>query len=89
METQVLIVGAGPTGLMLAHDLARRDVRALIVDRHAGPAEQTEDFLLVDIEGHVVDRDEVAEFLRDAIDPYEWLGVRILPGLELELRVAR
>ena len=41
MKTQVLIVGAGPTGLMLAHDLARRDVRALIVDRHAGPAEQT------------------------------------------------
>jgi 2-polyprenyl-6-methoxyphenol hydroxylase-like FAD-dependent oxidoreductase len=41
METQVLIIGAGPTGLMLAHDLARRGVRALIVDRHGGPAEQT------------------------------------------------
>lgn len=41
MDTHVLIVGAGPTGLMLANQLARRGVRALIVDRHAGPALQT------------------------------------------------
>ena len=31
----VLIVGAGPTGLALACDLARRDVRALVVERAA------------------------------------------------------
>ena len=41
METDVLIVGAGPTGLMLANQLARRGVRPLIIDRHSGPAEQT------------------------------------------------
>jgi 2-polyprenyl-6-methoxyphenol hydroxylase-like FAD-dependent oxidoreductase len=41
MDTDVLVVGAGPTGLMLANQLARRDVRALIVDRHAGPALET------------------------------------------------
>jgi 2-polyprenyl-6-methoxyphenol hydroxylase-like FAD-dependent oxidoreductase len=41
MDTDVLIVGAGPTGLMLANQLARRDVRALIIDRHSGPARQT------------------------------------------------
>ena len=41
MDTDVLIVGAGPTGLMLANQLARRGVRALIIDRHAGPAQQT------------------------------------------------
>ena len=41
MDTDVLIVGAGPTGLMLANQLARRGVRALIVDRHAGPALET------------------------------------------------
>jgi 2-polyprenyl-6-methoxyphenol hydroxylase-like FAD-dependent oxidoreductase len=37
----VLIVGAGPTGLMLANQLARRSVRALIIDRHPGPTVQT------------------------------------------------
>ncbi|HXJ79293.1 MAG TPA: FAD-dependent monooxygenase, partial [Candidatus Methylomirabilis sp.] len=41
MDTDVLIVGAGPTGLMLANQLGRRGVRALIVDRHAGPSRET------------------------------------------------
>ena len=41
MDTDVLIVGAGPTGLMLANQLARRGVSAQIVDRHGGPARET------------------------------------------------
>ena len=41
MDTDVLVVGAGPTGLMLANQLGRRGVRALIVDRHAGPSLET------------------------------------------------
>lgn len=41
VETDVLIVGTGPTGLMLACQLARRGVRPLIIDRHAGPARET------------------------------------------------
>jgi 2-polyprenyl-6-methoxyphenol hydroxylase-like FAD-dependent oxidoreductase len=40
-DTDVLIVGAGPTGLMLANQLARRGVRAVIIDRHSGPAQQS------------------------------------------------
>lgn len=41
MDTDVLIVGAGPTGLMLANQLARRGVRLQIIDRHSGPAQQS------------------------------------------------
>lgn len=41
METDVLIVGAGPTGLMLANQLVRRGVRVRIIDRHSGPARET------------------------------------------------
>ena len=41
MDTDVLVVGAGPTGLMLANQLGRRGVRTRIVDRHAGPSLQT------------------------------------------------
>ena len=41
MDTDVLVVGAGPTGLMLATQLARRRIRARIIDRHAGPSLQT------------------------------------------------
>ncbi len=41
MDTDVLIIGAGPTGLMLANQLGRRGVRTLIIDRHSGPSLQT------------------------------------------------
>lgn len=41
MDTDVLIVGAGPTGLMLANQLKRRGVRVQIIDRHSGPAQQS------------------------------------------------
>jgi 2-polyprenyl-6-methoxyphenol hydroxylase-like FAD-dependent oxidoreductase len=35
-DTPVLIVGAGPTGLTLGIDLARRGVPALVVEREDG-----------------------------------------------------
>jgi len=41
MDTDVLIVGAGPTGLMLANQLARRGTPTQIIDRHSGPARET------------------------------------------------
>jgi 2-polyprenyl-6-methoxyphenol hydroxylase-like FAD-dependent oxidoreductase len=41
MDMDVLVVGAGPTGLMLANQLVRRGVRTLIIDRHAGPSRET------------------------------------------------
>jgi 2-polyprenyl-6-methoxyphenol hydroxylase-like FAD-dependent oxidoreductase len=41
METDVLIVGAGPTGLMLANQLIRRGIRTIIIDRNAGPTRET------------------------------------------------
>src|SRR6185436_13377991 len=37
----VLIVGAGPTGLMLGNQLVRRGVRALVIDRKPGPSIHT------------------------------------------------
>ena len=41
MDTDILVVGAGPTGLMLANQLARRGIRATVIDRHSGPAQQS------------------------------------------------
>ncbi|ACA20660.1 monooxygenase FAD-binding [Methylobacterium sp. 4-46] len=38
-SSPILIVGAGPTGLVLALRLAHHGVRPRIVDRHAGPGE--------------------------------------------------
>jgi 2-polyprenyl-6-methoxyphenol hydroxylase-like FAD-dependent oxidoreductase len=41
MDVDVLITGAGPTGLMLANQLGRRGIRPMIIDRHSGPAQQS------------------------------------------------
>ncbi|MFN3889724.1 MAG: FAD-dependent oxidoreductase [Beijerinckiaceae bacterium] len=38
IETDVLVVGAGPCGLMLANELGPRGVRALVIDAKAGTA---------------------------------------------------
>ena len=37
MDAQVLVVGAGPTGLTLAIDLGRRGVRALVIEQKEAP----------------------------------------------------
>jgi 2-polyprenyl-6-methoxyphenol hydroxylase-like FAD-dependent oxidoreductase len=37
MNTQVLIVGAGPTGLTLAIDLGRRGVRCTVIEQKEAP----------------------------------------------------
>lgn len=41
LDSDVLIVGSGPTGLMLANQLGRRGIRTIIIDRHGGPSTQT------------------------------------------------
>ncbi|KAB8189119.1 hypothetical protein FH608_040425 [Nonomuraea phyllanthi] len=41
MSTEVLIIGAGPTGLTMAIELAKRDVAVRIVDAASAPTSQT------------------------------------------------
>lgn len=41
METDVLIVGAGPTGLMMANQLQRFGIDFIIIDTKQGPTEQS------------------------------------------------
>lgn len=40
-QTDVLIVGAGPTGLMMANQLIRRNINHIIIDKNSGPSVAT------------------------------------------------
>ena len=40
-EVDVLVIGAGPTGLMLANQLRRHGIDVMLIDRHPGPARET------------------------------------------------
>ncbi|MET0316189.1 MAG: FAD-dependent oxidoreductase, partial [Rhodococcus fascians] len=40
-DTDVLVVGAGPVGLVLAVDLARRGTRVRVVDRRTEPTDES------------------------------------------------
>ena len=41
LDTDVLVVGAGPVGLFLANECARRNLRSLIVEAHASQSEHS------------------------------------------------
>jgi 2-polyprenyl-6-methoxyphenol hydroxylase-like FAD-dependent oxidoreductase len=40
-SSEVLIVGAGPSGLVLALYLAKAGVKARIIDKNSGPGQQS------------------------------------------------
>ena len=41
MEADVLIIGAGVVGLACGAELARRGLRVIVIERHAGPGQET------------------------------------------------
>src|SRR4249919_3074206 len=72
MDTQVLIVGAGPTGLTLAIDLGRRGVRCMVIEQKEAPQ------FLPKMERcnartlEIYRRMGIAEKVRDAGLPRDW-----------------
>ena len=44
--TQVLVVGAGPTGLIVCHELLRRGIRCRLIEKHTAPSGSTRAFTL-------------------------------------------
>ncbi len=79
-DTDVLIVGAGPTGLMLANQLGRVGARAIIIDRHAGPALQTRALGVqartLEIYSHLGIAERAVELGKRAVAADMWAGGR-------------
>lgn len=88
MTTDVLIVGAGPTGLMLANQLRRRGVRTVIVDRHQGPAEQTRAMAVhartLEILAHLGVADRALALGRKGTGANMWIGGRRAAPIPLQ-----
>jgi len=86
-DTDVLIVGAGPTGLTLACELARRGIGCRIVDKNPKPATQSralgihartlETFDLMGILPGFLERGHVAHGVRMMADGKEVMHVRL------------
>src|SRR5215470_9367432 len=80
MDADVLVVGAGPTGLMLANQLARRGVSVLIVEAHAGPARETRALGVqartLEIEAHLGIVSRAIELGTPAFGARMWAGGR-------------
>src|SRR4029077_9176065 len=83
----VLIVGAGPTGLMLANQLARRGVRIRIIDRHDGPAQQSRALGVqartLEIYSHLGIADEALALGQRAIGAHLWARGRLAAHVPL------
>jgi 2-polyprenyl-6-methoxyphenol hydroxylase-like FAD-dependent oxidoreductase len=45
-DEEVVIVGAGPVGLIAAHELARRNIRPRLIEKRPGPSHTTRAFTL-------------------------------------------
>src|SRR3954451_4744775 len=45
-DEEVVIIGAGPVGLIAAHELARRNIRPRLIEKRPGPSHTTRAFTL-------------------------------------------
>src|SRR5262245_26037146 len=60
-ETDVLIVGAGPTGLMMACQLARWGIRFIILEKNSGPSEKSKALAIQARTLEIYDEMDIAE----------------------------
>jgi 2-polyprenyl-6-methoxyphenol hydroxylase-like FAD-dependent oxidoreductase len=86
--TDVLVVGAGPTGLMLANQLGRRGVGVTIIDRHSGPAQQSRAMAVhartLEIYQKLGIADRALELGRKGVGANVWTGGRLQANIPLQ-----
>lgn len=76
IESDVLVVGAGPTGLMASLVLARRGLRAEVIDSKAGPTRESRAIVVQARSMEIYDQLGLAEQVLDGADPALGLQLR-------------
>ncbi|XXF76695.1 FAD-dependent monooxygenase [Myxococcaceae bacterium GXIMD 01537] len=87
-ETDVLVVGAGPTGLLLAAELARQGLKPRVVERRAERSEESRALAVQARTLEVLEHLGVLEDMRRHARPVQnfWVFARGRPLLRLNLR---
>ncbi|GAB3250130.1 FAD-dependent monooxygenase [Kineosporia babensis] len=75
-QTQVLVVGAGPTGLMAGLVLARRRVPALVIDHKSGPTRESRALAVQARTMEIYDQLGLAERVLDGAYPATRMQIR-------------
>lgn len=76
LETDVLVVGAGPTGLMAALVLARRGIRALVIDAKEGPTRESRALVVHARTMEIYDQLGLAQHVLDGAVPGTGIQIR-------------
>lgn len=83
MQTEVVVVGAGPTGLLLAGDLARVGVDVVVLDRHPSESPLTRAFA---VHARTMEQLDARDVASQLVDVAELVGrLRLLGGMEVNL----
>lgn len=75
MDVDVLIVGAGPVGLFLANECARRDIRFRIIEKHATQSTHSKALAVFPRTFEVFDMAGLAEPFRAAANPVKGVAL--------------
>src|SRR5579862_6321962 len=74
-DTDVLIVGAGPVGLFLANECARRSLRYRIVETRASQSEHSKALAIFPRTLEIFDMAGIAEPFLEAANRVPWVAV--------------
>ncbi len=88
-DRPVLIVGAGPTGLTAALELARRDVPVHIIERREGPSPLSRAVGIMPWGMDILDKSGAGDLIRAKSQPVQrvevWNGTKVATNIKLDV----
>lgn len=87
IETDVIIIGAGPTGLMAACQLARLGIRSVIIDKKSGINHQSRALLVTARSREIYDQMGLSDSISENVSPVDNISVYLNKKKALQLNI--